>query len=332
MPGSIDTIKKQICPLLAPGLRRAVEKIPPELMSRVEEIRLRNSRPLAIHWAGGESYINGKGEVSSSKDAYVVEGEDLETTLELISGYSFYACEEELRRGYLTIPGGHRIGLAGRAVLEEKKIKILKDISSLNFRVARQVTGAGEKILPFLVDRRRGRILHSMIISPPQGGKTTLLRDLARLISNGVSILGQRGQKVGIVDERSEIAGCFQGVPQLEVGIRTDVLDACPKAEGIMMMLRSLSPQVIITDEIGHQHDVEAIEEAVSCGVSVLASAHGSTLEEICRRAILGELLENNCFERLVFLSNNRGPGTLEMIVEGEKGLPLYTARSGGEQ
>ncbi|MGI5882519.1 MAG: stage III sporulation protein AA, partial [Dethiobacteria bacterium] len=137
--------------------------------------------------------------------------------------------------------------------------------------------------------------------------------------------------KVGIVEERSEIAGCFRGVPQLDIGLRTDVLDACPKAEGIMLMLRSLSPQVIITDEIGRHEDALAVEDAVHAGITVIASAHGSSLEDVLARPILRKLLDKNYFERLVFLSNKRGPGTLEMIIEGERGLPLYSANTGGE-
>jgi stage III sporulation protein AA len=326
-----NVIKKQICTFMAPRLRSIIEFLPQDLLAKTEEIRLRHSRPLILYWAGGESYLGKRGPTPSLREAYTVTGEDLERTLELICSYSLYACEEELRGGYLTIPGGHRVGVAGRVVIESGSIKTISNVSSLNFRIARQILGAGEKVLPFLFDRHAGRIYHTLVISPPQGGKTTLLRDLARLISNGVGILGQGGQKVGIVDERSEIAGCFQGVPQLDVGIRTDVLDACPKAEGIMMMLRSLSPQVIITDEIGRDEDVRALEDAVHVGVSVIASAHGSSLDEICRRPVLGLMLENNYFERLVFLSNSKGPGTLEMIVEGERGLPLYSARGGGE-
>lgn len=332
MGKATNNILKQICPFLALPIRAVIENLPAKILNKTEEIRLRHSRPLIIYWAGGEAYLGTKGPVLTAKEAYHVFGEDLEKTLELISSYSLYAFEEELKQGYLTLPGGHRVGLAGRAVLEKGRIKILRDISSLNFRVARQIKGAGEKVLGFLFDRQTWRIFHTLIISPPQGGKTTLLRDLARLISDGAGILGQSGQKVGVVDERSEIAGCFQGVPQLDVGIRTDVLDACPKAEGIMLMLRSLSPQVIITDEIGRVEDVQAVAEAVSAGVSVIASVHGSSLEEVCQRPVLGELLQENIFERLIFLNNDRGPGTLEMIIEGEKGLPLYSARYGGEE
>ena len=331
MAAAENNIKKQLCPFLAPKIRSLVEKLPFDFLNKTEEIRLRHSRPLIIGWAGGgESFLGEAGPVLTANEAYLIMGGDLEKTLELICSYSLYAFEEELKQGFLTLPGGHRVGLAGRAVLEKGRIKILRDISSLNFRVARQIKGSGEKVLGFLFDRRGSRIYHTLVISPPQAGKTTLLRDLARLISEGAGIIGQTGRKVGIVDERSEIAGCFQGVPQLDVGTRTDVLDACPKAEGIMLMLRSLSPQVIITDELGRAKDVQAIAEAVSAGVSVIASVHGSSLEEICQRPVLGELLQRNYFERLIFLSNKRGPGTLEMIVEGERGLPLYSARYGG--
>lgn len=291
---------------------------------------MRHSRPLMLHWTSGEAFLGKNGVVGRTEDACMISGEDLEKTLELISNHSLYAFEEELRQGYITLPGGHRVGLAGRAVVESGKVKLFSNISGLNFRLARQVKGTGEKVLPFLVERGSGRIFHTLIISPPQGGKTTMLRDLARLISDGVGILGQ-GQKVGVVDERSEIAGSYRGVPQLEVGIRTDVLDACPKAEGIMLMLRSLSPRVIITDELGREADVAAVTEAIHCGVTMISSVHGSSLEEICRRPVVAALLQNSYFERLIFLSSAKGPGTLETIVEGERGLPLFTSQSKGE-
>ena len=321
---------KEIDLFLPPRIRSLVEKLPSEVLEKTEEIRLRHSRPLMLHWNTGEAYLGKSGVVEKLKDAYMVSGEDLEKTLELISNHSLYAFEEELRQGYITLPGGHRVGLAGRAVVEKGKLKLFSNISGLNFRLAREVKGTGERVLPFLVDRSSGRVFHTLIISPPQGGKTTMLRDLARLISDGAGILTQ-GQKVGIVDERSEIAGSFRGVPQLEVGTRTDVLDACPKADGIMLMLRSLSPQVIVTDELGRLADAEAVTEAIHCGVTVISSVHGSSLEEICRRPVIQTLLQNSYFERLVFLSNARGPGTLETIVEGERGLPLFSSQSRGE-
>lgn len=172
--------------------------------------------------------------------------------------------EEELRKGFITIPGGHRIGLAGRTVLSGGGVEHLRDITGFNVRIAREVPGIADGVLPYLLDKGRQRMMHTLILSPPQHGKTTLLRDLARQISLGE--LGKRegirpGLKVGIVDERSEIAGSRRGVPAFDVGPRTDVLDGCPKAEGMMMMIRSLSPDVLIADEIGRPEDAEAVTE-----------------------------------------------------------------------
>lgn len=330
MPGDSHNVIREITTFLPARIRSLMEKLPLDFKAKAEELRMRHSCPLMLHWTGGEAYLGREGIVEKAGDSIIVGGEDLEKTLELISSHSLYAFEEELRQGYITVPGGHRVGLAGRAVVEQGKIKIFSHINGLNFRFARQIKGTGEKVLPFLINRERDRLYHTLIISPPQAGKTTMLRDLARLISNGSGILG-RGQKVGIIDERSELAGSFRGVPQLDVGIRTDVLDACPKAEGIMLMLRSLSPRVIVTDELGRAADVEAVEEAIHCGVTVISSVHGVCLEEICHRPVIGKLMEKNYFERLVFLSTARGPGTLETIAEGERGLPLYTAHSKGE-
>ena len=326
-----EKIKEQISPFLAPSVRAIIGGLAHDLLIQTEEIRLRCYKALMVIFSGyGEAFLDEMGRISSYSNAYIVTNKDLEKTLELISGYSLYAYEEEIRQGYLTIPGGHRIGLAGRAVIENCKVKILTHINSMNFRIARQVLGAGEKVLPFIIDRCQNRVYHTMIISPPQAGKTTLLRDLARAISNGEGVLG-RGLKVSVIDERSEIAGCYKGIPQLNIGYRTDVIDACPKAIGIMMALRSLSPRVIVTDEIGCEKDIKAVEEAVYAGVTVIASAHGSNLEDIFRRPILSHLISKNYFERLVFLSSSNGPGTIESIIEGEKGLPLYSSRGGGK-
>ncbi|NLN41645.1 MAG: stage III sporulation protein AA, partial [Clostridiales bacterium] len=159
-----------------------------------------------------------------------------------------------------------------------------------------------------------GQVLHTLILSPPQMGKTTLLRDLSRQLSNGFS--GFRGVKVGIVDERSEIAGCFQGIPQNDVGVRTDILDGCPKALGIIMMIRSLSPNVIITDEIGRPEDAMAIEDALNAGIKIITTAHSSGLEDARKRPILKSLLDKKVFQRVLVLGNSLGTGTLEKVYD----------------
>ena len=165
--------------------------------------------------------------------------------------------------------------------------------------------------------KKNGSVYNTLIISPPGCGKTTLLRDLSRVVSSGSQKFGFNGLKVGIIDERSEIAACYKGVSQNEIGVRTDVLDGCPKAVGMSMMLRSMSPQVIVTDEIGNQGDKEAVMRILNAGVKIITTAHGFNISELkTRQEVLG-LIEEKAFERFIVLSNILGPGTIEEIVDG---------------
>ncbi len=332
-------VAEQLIPLLSPSLRDLLAGVEPILWNRVEEIRLRERRPLALNWSGGEALLEKSGRAVSpdeAEKAYIVSRSDMEKTLQLISKCSLYAFEEELRRGYLTVPGGHRIGLCGQAVMERGQIKFLHYIGSLNFRIARQIRGVGMKVIPFLMDRvpadsmargsgksygqagadGRAAVHHTLIISPPQGGKTTLLRDLARCLSSGLPEKGLTGYKIGLVDERSEIAGCYEGVPQMDVGARTDVLDSAPKAEGMMLLLRSMSPEIIITDEIGREEDAEAIEEVINAGITVITSAHAAHPGELSRRPSLQRMLGQGVFRRIVILGRSCGVGTVEKIID----------------
>ncbi len=316
-------IQEQIMPMLAPGIQRIIQRCSPPTINKTHEIRLRENRPLMLCWDQGDCMLDCQGKVVYWKEkAYTVQREDIQKTLQLTSNYSLYAFEEELKNGYLTIPGGHRIGLVGKAVLSRGKIKLQKHITGINIRITREVTGAGEKVLPYVLGKN-SRVYSTLIISPPQCGKTTLLRDLVRLLSCGKKEFSFPGVKVGLVDERSEIAGCFQGLPQNDVGIRTDVIDACPKAQGMMLLIRSMSPQVLATDEIGSLEDALAVEEALKAGVSVLATAHGSNLEEFKKRPGLKKMLEHKIFKRFIFLGNTRGTGTIEKIWDHEQSKRL---------
>ncbi len=307
---------EQVLPLVAPRVREILKRLDDKTWGKIEEIRLREGGPLQLCRAGGELMLSPAGEPADAGRAYRVEEEDITLTLQLVSKCSLYAFEEELRRGYLTVPGGHRVGLSGKAVLEKGYIKVLRHLSSMNFRIAREVPGTAEKVLPYLRAPQGGGIFSTLIISPPQAGKTTLLRDIVRCLSDGVPGLRIKPRKVGLVDERSEIAGCFEGSPQLQVGKRTDVLDSAPKGEGMMLLLRSMSPEVMATDEIGREEDAAAVEEMVNAGVTVVTSAHASYLEELYHRPSIRRLLEQEVFPRILVLSRSRGAGTIEQVFD----------------
>lgn len=270
---------------------------------KLQEIRLRAEKPFLIRLEGAEYFVSEQGEVLKEPGrAWIVTQREIRETMELVGKYSLYAYEDELKQGYLTLQGGHRMGVSGKVVLEGDKVKSIRYISCLNLRLSHQIIGCGDKVLPFLCDETG--LKHTLIISPPRCGKTTLLRDLIRQISNGSR--GLPGHTVGVVDERSEICGCYQGIPANDVGIRTDVLDACPKAEGMMMMIRSMAPEVLAVDEIGRQEDISALETAMFCGCRILATAHGSSLKDIRAKPLLQRLVDEQIFERYVILYSGK--------------------------
>jgi stage III sporulation protein AA len=307
--------EQEILPFLAPRLAALVSRSLLDLPAPVEEIRLRQDRSLQLCFGTSDGFITESGSITTSPAKGVRPNrDDLMRTFQLIAKGSVYAWEDEVRTGFLTLPGGHRVGLAGRAVTEAGRILTLKHVSSLNIRIAREIPGVSTPLLPRLIEG--GRVRSTLLISPPGAGKTTLLRDLIRQISTGVPALGLPGLKVGLVDERSELAGCTDGVPQRDLGPRTDVLDACPKAEGMMLMIRSLSPQVLAVDEIGREADAIAAMEALHAGVTLLATAHGASLDDISLRPALSGLLQVGMFTRAVVLGRSRGPGTIERVIE----------------
>lgn len=271
---------------------------------QLQEIRMRINSPII--------FITSKREYLFSQ---ICKEEMMNFILKRISSYSIYAFEEEIKNGFITIKGGHRVGICGMCVIEDKKVKTIRKISSINIRIAREVIGCSDSILQY-ISKDKYSINNTIIISPPKCGKTTLLRDIARNLSKGYGAKYTSPQKICIIDERSEIASCYRGTPQMDVGERTDVLDCCPKSIGIMMAIRSMSPDVVICDEIGTEEDIESIFVAVNSGVKIIASIHGHDVEDFINRSVFKKAVQNEIFDRAIVLNNKREVGKIEYIYD----------------
>lgn len=295
----------------------------------IQEIRLRTDRPVLLRRPEGDCYLDEQGRFTKQREKVYCSGQrELEEILMHVCHDSPYAFEDELRQGFITAPGGHRVGVAGQVVLEgDGSVRTLKHICYMNIRFARQLFGVAEPVLPFVY--REGQLQNCLIISPPGCGKTTLLRELVRRISEGNPY--GAGLHVGVVDERSEIAGSYLGVPQNDLGGRTDVLDACPKVLGMMMLMRSMSPQVIAVDELGDDRDVEALAAVAACGSRILATVHGADMEDVAER--FPRLCSLRLFGCLIVLGRRDGLPVVERVYGREESTRAFAGRdhdSGG--
>ena len=302
---------KNVQNLFAENIRKLLIEEKPDYDS-IYEIRLRTGKPLFLVCSGGERCLKIKG-----REPYLVTEQDLKETLEYVSGYSLYACEDEIRQGYISVQGGHRIGVAGKVILDGNHIRGMKYISCINVRLSHQVPGCADAVMSYIQDGEH--LSHTLIISPPRGGKTTLLRDVIRQLSNGREDIP--GVTVGVVDERSELAGSWQGISQNDLGLRTDILDACPKAEGMQMLVRAMSPDVVAVDELGREEDFRAVESVIHCGCCLIATAHGNSLEDVLRQPFFQKLKEMEIFEKYIVLGGRNQVGAIKGIYDG-KGKP----------
>ena len=314
-----ETTKKEIQQILSLKIRRCLEGITINY-KKLQEIRLRAGMPLMMIYDGKEYFMSLKGELTHNiRNAYIVTSAEIKETMEYVSNYSRYAYESEISQGYITIQGGHRVGVAGRIVWDGKKIKNINYISFLNIRLAHQIKGCADKVMPFIRDYSGFK--HTLIISPPRCGKTTLLRDIIRMAADGDE--KHAGLTVGVVDERSEIGACYMGCPQNDLGCRSDVLDGCPKSDGMMMLVRSMSPDIIAVDEIGSKADIDAIGYVMNCGIKLIATVHGKDMDEIRNKPILGQMVKERMFQRYVLLQAG-ATGVIQSIFD-ERGTVLYT-------
>ena len=297
--------KADLLAYLPDSVRALVREV--DVNAPLEEIRIRVNAPLQLCFSGYERILCGK------NGAPPVNESDCRTLLQRLCDQSVYAWETELGGGYLTLAGGYRIGLSGRYAKLQQGAPQLTDVTGFNIRIARQVRGAADAVLPYLLDAS-GRLHPTLIVSPPGCGKTTLLRDLARCCSGGLG--GARPMRVAVVDTRFELTGSVRGIPQLDVGPRTDVLCGAPKAAGMRMMTVNMSPDVLITDELSTSEDARAAFDAISCGVAVAASAHAGSAEGLLHRRALAMLLGQRLFSRIVLLGRSRGAGTVEEVLD----------------
>ena len=300
--------KKEILEILPKEIKNQLNAFN---FKNIQEIRIRAEKPIIVKEGSNEVITN-----------YMATLEDISSVVKRMSSYSIYAYDDEIKQGYITIKGGHRVGICGKCVLDGEKVKTIKYPASLNIRICREVEGCSNKILPYVL--KSSMVENTIIISPPNCGKTTLLRDIAKNLSNGIKRLNLRGVKVCVIDERSEIASCVNGVPQLNIGLRTDVLDSCPKSQGIMMAIRSMSPEVIVCDEIGSREDIESIIKAMNSGVKLITTVHGYDVEDIYEREVFKEAIENKVFQKAIVLSGRKGVGTVEYIYSFEEKNIMY--------
>lgn len=289
---------REILNILPDSIKKSIDL---KEINDLQEVRIKGDKPIIL--------LYGEKEVITE---HIANLEEIKTIIQRMSNYSIYAYDEEIKQGYITIKGGHRVGICGRCVIENNGVKTIKDAASLNIRICREVIGCSNKIMPYII--KNNTIENTIIISPPQCGKTTLLRDITRNISEGMKELNFKGKKVCAIDERSEIGACYNGIPQLNVGLRTDVLDSCPKSCGIIMAIRSMSPDVIVCDEIGTLADIESIISAMNSGVSLITTIHGYGIEDIYERVVFKGIVDNKVFKKAIVLSNKNGVGTVEYI------------------
>lgn len=261
------------------------------ISENIEEIRIRTNKPLSLK-IGQETKII----------EYIIKQQEVLQAFEKVCENSVYSYRRQICDGYITIKGGNRVGIVGSAVIDNGQIININYISSLNFRIARQKIGCSNCIIEDLLDGTE-TIYNTLIISPPGCGKTTLLRDIIRNISNGISEINFKGKNVGVVDERGEIAAMYKGIAQNDIGIRTDVIDNMPKPEAMRMLVRSMSPNVIACDEIGSIEDVKAIDYAMCSGVKGIFTAHGRSVEELNRNPEISRLLVKHTFDRIILLN-----------------------------
>lgn len=307
----------EVLSALPENIRSVLEKVPDDDQRKTKEISLRINKPVLLHTNNGFFYLTNDGALTKiyHSNVIIAAQSDIEETFHRLCEYSVHSKFNEIQKGYITLSGGHRVGICGTAVLDNGKISTLKDISSLNIRISHEVFGCSTEIVNKFFGV--GRQISSLLIAgPPLSGKTTLLRDLSRQLSDGVI----DKYRIAIVDEREEIAGTFHGVAGYDVGVNVDILNGYPKAEGIQTAVRCFAPQIIISDEVSTVEEANAVLEGMHSGVNFILTVHAYDRDDLCRRPCVAVLLKAGVFENILILSGFKSDGKVlfEQYGKGE--------------
>ncbi|WP_343252419.1 stage III sporulation protein AA [Ligaoa zhengdingensis] len=302
---------ERLCQIFPERIRQELLGLERPVQLAAQEIRLRTGRPVQVCSGADNLFLCGKGRTARrpGRDCLCATADEIYEVFRAVCGYSVHSHQNEIVQGYISYVGGHRVGLGGSAVSADGALTGMRDISSLNIRIAKQVLGCADDLLFHCNYGEKGLLL----AGPPGSGKTTLLRDLTRQLASG-----EKGpvQKVALVDERGELAAMWQGVPQNDVGVCTDVLSGYGKRDGILMAVRALSPDVIVCDEIGREEDVDALKTGAVCGVRLVASIHAATEAEVLHKPFVHELAALGAFDRVVLLDGRRHVGRIQKVID----------------
>lgn len=277
----------QACSCFPAQIQNLLLNITDENKEICEEIRLRAGQPAYALWNSEEHKLGD----------YIVSQNNLQEILSRASRYSVHSYSESIAQGFLPLDGGHRLGVCGTAIIKDGNISGIRTISSLNLRIARQYIGCADSLIPHIFFKN-GRPKSVLILSPPAYGKTTILRDLIRQVSN-------KNIRTSIADERGELSAMHQGVAQFDLGLHTDIIEQAPKAQAVMLLLKTMSPQVIALDEITSPNDLMAINYAGNCGVSIFASAHAMNIDDLQKRPLYKDMMKLNIFDMIVTIEKN---------------------------